>query len=122
MDPATARSLSLFRNSRPPPRSAPYLRFSSAFIAGISVRGDSMMPFVSAVSGKISISSGANFDRRFDASAISSGPNARLSFASAKGTFLGLTQQTSFASARSATTGSSSMSFCRSISVLLNVS
>ena len=79
-------------------------------MAGISVRGDSMMPFVLAVSGKISISSGANFCSRFDASAISSGPKASVSFASANGTSSGFTQQTSFAAARSATTGASAIS------------
>ena len=79
-------------------------------MAGISVRGDSIIPFVPAVSGKISISSGANFCSRFEASAISSGPKANVSFASANGAFFGFTQQTSFAAARSATTGASAIS------------
>ena len=118
-EPATAKSESRLTNSLPPSRSAPYFSRSSAFMAGISVSGDSMMPFVSAVSGKIFASSGAKRASRSEASLISSGPNVRPSFAPANGTFFGFTQQTSFALARSATTGACSIHFSISITFFL---
>ena len=104
-EPATARSESRFKNSLAEPKSAPYFSFSSAFMAGISVSGDSMMPPCSAVSGKIFASRGAKRCSLADASAISAGPKTSLSFASAKGIFFGFSQQTSFAAARSCRRG-----------------
>ena len=114
-DPATGRSLSRLRNSRPPPRSAPYASASRAFIRGISVRADSMMP--SPVSGNRVRISGAKRRSRAEASATSAALTGKVGRTESKGWRPGLIQTVSSAAAIRATAGCSAVSCLISIGV-----
>jgi len=108
MDPDIGIALSSFNNSSPG-IVMPYSASSAFFILGISVSGDSRIPFEDAVSGKTCLIYGANRFNRSDASFTSAAVKLVLGRPVAAGSFNGFNQRTSFRSTISSMSGSFSI-------------
>ena len=95
IEPAIARWLSCF-NNKFPSRLLSYFSFSKSFIFGTGVRTDSMIPFLSFVSGKHFIMNGAKRSSLCSASSTSSIPSSICSIASPQAVLSEFFQNTSF--------------------------